>query len=139
MNHEHHLALEREGNDVDRFAKYNHMGVISTYNAMLAATMQKIIPTISDSQREMLREYGYYDLTENAVHTLNCAMLLAVRCVNEATAYAESCGGGGFPSLSRWERDKDEDDERWWKRCIATAAAMVKPRGRRRPAGGRRW
>ena len=32
-------------------------------------------------------------------------------------------------------RDKDEDDEQWWRRCIARSAAMKRPGGKMR----QRW
>ena len=132
MKREHQRALEREGDDIDREATRIHMGINSTYNMMLATTMQEIIPTLNDSQRNILREKGYYDLTENAHHVVNCALCLAINYVKEATNYAESCGGGGVSNLSGWGRNKDEDDFQWWVRCIATAAAMVKPSSRKK-------
>ena len=135
LKREHQRALEREGDDIDREAARIRMGITSTYNMMLAKTMQEIIPTLNDRQRDILREKGYYDLTENVQNIANCAMLLAVNYVKLATSYAESCGGGGVSNLSGWEQKKDEDDERWWVRCIATASAMVKPRGKKRSAG----
>lgn len=43
---------------------------------------------------------------------INCAHLLAINCIRETTAYAEShCGS--FIYNSGWGRDKDEDDEQW--------------------------
>ena len=135
LKREHQRALEREGDYIDREAARIRMGITSTYNMMLAKTMQEIIPTLNDRQRDILREKGYYDLTENVQNIANCAMLLAVNYVKLATSYAESCGGGGVSNLSGWEQKKDEDDERWWVRCIATAAAMVKPRGKKQSAG----
>ena len=134
MKREHQRALEREGDDIDREATRIHMGINGTYNMMLATTMQKIIPTLNDSQRDILRENGYYDLTENAQHVAHCAMLLAIDYVKQATTYAESCGGG-MSNLSGWGRNKDEDDVQWWVRCIATAAAMVKPSSRKNTQG----
>ena len=53
----------------------------------------------------------------NSSQIINCAMLLSLGYISEATTYAESCGGGGSPG-SGWGRDKDEDDEHWWRRCI---------------------
>ena len=135
LKREHQRALEREGDYIDREAARIRMGITSTYNMMLAKTMQEIIPTLNDRQRDILREKGYYDLTENVQNIANCAMLLAVNYVKLATSYAESCGGGGVSNLSGWEQKKDEDDERWWVRCIATASVMVKPRGKKRSAG----
>lgn len=135
MKREHQRALEREGDDIDREATHVRMGINSTYNMMLATTMQEIIPTLNDKQRDILREKGYYDLTENVQNIANCAMLLAINYVKQATDYAESCGGGGVFNLSGWGKKKDEDDVQWWVRCIATAAAMVKPRGKKQSAG----
>ena len=28
---------------------------------------------------------------------------------------------------SDWGRNKDEDDDHWWRRCIAVSAAMMRP------------
>lgn len=50
-------------------------------------------------------------------------MLLVLGYIREATTYAQSCGGGSSPGTG-WGRDKDEDDEHWWRRCIAQSAAM---------------
>ena len=135
MKREHQRALEREGDDIDREATHIRLGINSTYNMMLAKTMQEIIPTLNDKQRDILQEKGYYDLAENAQHASRCAMLLALNYVKLATSYAESCGGGGVSNLSGWGQKKDEDDVQWWVRCIATAAAMVKSRGKKRSAG----
>ena len=32
-------------------------------------------------------------------------------------------------------RDKDEDDEQWWRRCIARSVAMMRPGGKKRQRG----
>lgn len=53
-------------------------------------------------------------------------MLLSLGYISEATTYAELCGGGGSPG-SGWGCDKDEDDDHWWRRCIAVSAAMMRP------------
>ena len=53
-------------------------------------------------------------------------MLPSLGYIREVTTYAESCGGGGSPG-SDWGRDKDEDVEHWWRRCIAVSAAMMRP------------
>ena len=89
MKREHQRALEREGDDIDREATHIRLGINSTYNMMLAKTMQEIIPTLNDKQRDILQEKGYYDLAENAQHASRCAMLLALNYVKLATSYAE--------------------------------------------------
>ena len=136
MKREHQRAMDKLGDDIDREAKDITYGITSTFNSMLAISLEKVVPTLNDSQRDVLRESGYYDLTENGIQgVMNCAMLLALNYVKQATAYAESCGGGGVSSLSGWGRKDDEDDDLWWRRCIATAAAMVKPSGRMKARG----
>ena len=94
-----------------------------------------MLATHTQSQQDILETSGFNDLAENSGHVVNVAMLLALRYVNEATNYAESCGGGGSHPSSGWEKDKDEDDEHWWRRCIAQAAAMVRPAARKRKRG----
>lgn len=53
-------------------------------------------------------------------------MLLSLGYIREATTYAESCGGDGSPG-SDCGRNKDEDDNHWWRRCIAVSDAMMQP------------
>ena len=47
LKREHQRALEREGDDIDREATHIRLGINSTYNMMLAKTIQKIIPTLN--------------------------------------------------------------------------------------------
>lgn len=101
--------------------------ILSTYNDMVTSSVEPLLPTLNDNQREILTNSGFIDLTERASDVINCAMLLALQYIHEATTYAESCGGGGSGNLSGWGREKDEDDELWWRRCIAKSAAMVRP------------
>lgn len=42
MKREHQRALEREGDDIDREATHVRMEITSTYNMMLATTMQEL-------------------------------------------------------------------------------------------------
>ena len=80
----------------------------------------------TDRQQDIVNGSGYSDLTRAVNPIINCAMLLSLGYIREATSYAVSCGGGGSPG-SGWERDKDEDEEHWWRRCIAVSAAMMRP------------
>ena len=80
----------------------------------------------ADRQQEIVNESGYTGLSRNSNQIINCAMLLSLGYIREATTYAESCGGGSSPG-SGWGRDKDEDDDHWWRRCIAVSAAMMRP------------
>lgn len=100
--------------------------MLANFNCMLVSSLEPLAPTLTDRQQEILNESGYSDLMRNSNSIINCAMLLSLDYIREATTYAESCGGGGSPS-SGWGRDKDEDDEHGWRRCIAVSAAMMRP------------
>ena len=101
--------------------------MLATFNSMLVSSLEPLITsTFTDRQREILNESGYSDLMRNCYQIINCAMLLSLGYIREATTYAESCGGGSSPD-SGWGRDKDEDDDHWWRRCIAVSAAMMRP------------
>ena len=127
----HQQAQEKYGDDIDREADYLKANMNITYNKMLMKTIEPLQPTLSDRQREILQDSGFVELTENSLDVINCALLLALRYVQAATEYAESHGGGGCGNLSGWGLDKDDDDERWWMKCIAQSAAMMKPSARK--------
>ena len=131
MKSEHRRAEENYGDDIDKEAAYLKANMNMTYHKMLMQTMEPLRPTLSESQKEILQESGFTELTEKSQDVINCALLLALRYVNAATEYAETHGGGGGGNLSGWGRDKDDDDERWWMKCIAQSAAMMKPAGRK--------
>ena len=97
----------------------------------MASSMEPLLPTLNAEQHEILDKSGFFDLRNNSQHIINCALLLAINYISQATTYAESCGGGGSGNMSGWGRDKDDDDERWWMRCILQASAMVRPAGRK--------
>ncbi len=54
----------------------------------------------------------------------NTAMLLFCGYIDAATAMSESCGGGGNSNSQGWGRDKDENDEKFARRCIGKAKSM---------------
>ena len=128
---EHRRAEENYGDDIDKEAAYLKANMNITYHKMLMETIEPLKPTLSEKQKEILQESGFVELTENSQDVINCALLLALRYVQAATDYAESHGGGGSGNLSGWGRDKDDDDERWWMKCIAQSAAMMKPSARK--------
>lgn len=118
------------GDDAEREAAKIQKDILSTYNKMVAKSVEPLLPTLSSEQHGILENSGYINLSENSENIINCALLLALEYVHEATNYAESCGGGGCPSTG-WGRDKDDDDERWWMRCITQSVAMICNGGRR--------
>ena len=101
---------------------------------MLSNSIEPLIPSLSERQQEILDESGYNILTTTPDSVINCAALLVLGYIHEATTYANSCGGGGSPSTG-WGRDKDEDDEHWWRRCIAQSIGMLHPAMHRRKRG----
>ena len=131
LRQEHTRMSKIVDDDINREAKRVHSNIVTTYYKMMAASLEPVIPTLTSEQREVLRDSGFHDLTDDPQHVINCALYLAINYINEATTYAESCGGGGG-NMTGWGRGKDDDDERWWMRCIARAAAMVKPSGRKK-------
>ncbi len=102
---------------------------LATYNDMVASSWEPVRPTLTEQQRRILDESSFTHLTDNAAGVINCALLLTLNCIREATAYAEFNGGSTVNNQGRG-RDKDEDDEQWWRRCIARSAAMMRPGGK---------
>ena len=134
MREEHREMLKSLGEDNDLKATAIQKNILWTYNKMLTNSIEPLIPSLSDRQQEILDDSGYNDLTTNTDNVINCAMLLVLGYIREATTYAQSCGGGSSPGTG-WGRDKDEDDEHWWRRCIAQSAAMMRPAMHKRKRG----
>ena len=136
MYSEHERMRSVLGDDSVNIATLLQRNILATYNSMLTTSLEPLVPTLSLQQHDILQESGFAELAQGSNHVINCAMLLAMQYVKEATTYAESCGGSTTPS--NWCRNKDEDDEHWWRRCIATAAAMMKPMAKKHYTGVRR-
>lgn len=134
MKRQHSQMSDLLGDDMEKQATEIQKNIITTYNNMLVQSLKPLLTTLSHAQQNILEESGFTELTEKGNHVINCAMLLALRYVQEATHYAESVGGGGSPGTG-WGKDKDEDDERWWRRCIAQSSAMIRNNVLRRKRG----
>ena len=67
------------------------------------------------------------DFINHGDKIIYCAMYLYVGYINEATNFAESQGEGGS-NTKNWEREKDEDEIEWIRRCLRQATRMVKLR-----------
>lgn len=130
LKKEYNRVQDYIGDDAEREAAKIQKDILSTYNKMVAKSIEPLLPSLSSEQHEILEKSGYVNFSENSENIINCALLLALEYVHEATNYAESCGGGGSPS-SGWGRDKDDDDERWWMKCISQSVAMICNGGRR--------
>ena len=68
---------------------------------------------------------------------LKCAMYLFLGCLDGATQFAQSCGGGGTSSDLPWGRKNDEDDRRFAYRCMMQAHKMLKPSKTKRRLGNK--
>ena len=134
MREEHREMLKSLGEDNDLKAMAIQKNILWTYNKMLTNSIEPLISSLSDRQQEILDDSGYNDLTTNTDNIINCAMLLVLGYIREATTYAQSCGGSSSPGTG-WGRDKGEDDEHWWRRCIAQSAAMMRPATHKRKRG----
>ena len=126
MKYGHSRMKEVLGEDRDLQSIQLQRNMLATFISMLVSSLEPLAQTLTDRQQEIVNESGYTGLSRNCNQIINCAMLLSLGYIREATTYAESCGGGGSPG-SGWGRDKDEDDEHWWRRCIAVSAAMMRP------------
>ncbi|MDD7507483.1 MAG: hypothetical protein PUK36_02065 [Prevotella sp.] len=114
------------GEDRDLHSIQLQRNILATFNCMLVSSLEPLAPNLTDRQQEIVNESDYTGLSRNSDQIINCATFLSLGYIREATTYAESCGGGGSPS-SGWGRDKGEDDDHWWRRCIAVSAAMMRP------------
>lgn len=135
LKQEQQHVQERLDDDMDKHVSDLQKNLLATYNDMLSSSLEPLMPTLTNWQHELLEESGYKSLAKAPANIMNCALMLALNYVHEATNYAESCGGGGSHPSSGWGKDKDEDDDRWWRRCIAQAAAMMRPAPRKRKRG----
>ena len=124
--YEHSRKQEVLGEDRDLHSIQLQRNMLATFNSMLVSSLEPLTSTFTDRQQGIPNESGYSDLMRNSSQIINCAMLLSLGYISEATTYAESCGGGGSFG-SGWGRDKDEDDDHWWRRCIAVSVAMMRP------------
>lgn len=129
------ISLKKQTVFVSHEFSKNHKDAEVGLNKIVIKLMLDLeVFKLSDRQQEILDESGYNDLTTNTDNVINCAMLLVLGYIREATTYVQSCGGGSSPGTG-WGRDKDEDDEHWWRRCIAQSAAMMRPATHKRKRG----
>ena len=129
------ISLKKQTVFVSHEFSKNHKDAEVGLNKIIIKLMLDLeVFKLSDRQQEILDESGYNDLTTNTDNVINCAMLLVLGYIREATTYAQSCGGGSSPGTG-WGRDKDEDDEHWWRRRIAQSAAMMRPATHKRKRG----
>ena len=71
------------------------------------------------------------DMSRRGMKIITCAALLSMGLVDQATTFAENCGGGGGGNMGEWGRDRNEDDRQWIRRCLVRSRQMLSPNGRK--------
>ena len=87
------------GEDMDLQSIQLQRNMLVTFISMLLSSLEPLAPTLTDRQQEILNESGYTGLSRNSNQIINCATLLSLGYIREATTYAESCGGGWLARL----------------------------------------
>ena len=62
--------------------------MLATFNSMLVSSLEPLTSTLTDRQQEIVNESGYSDLIRNSNSIINCAMLLSLGYIHEATTFA---------------------------------------------------
>ena len=84
--------------------------------------LKKVLPS---DQLSIIEDTLLQDMSRQGVNIVTCATLLFMGMVDQATTFAENKGGGGGHSSGDWGRHKDEDDQRWIRRCLARSRQMM--------------
>ena len=71
------------------------------------------------------------DMSRRGMQIVTCAALLSMGLVDQATTFAQNCGGGGGHAHGKWGRDPEEDERAWILRCLARSRQMIAPSGRK--------
>lgn len=110
--------------------------------AMMAEKMNGLLPSLNAGQRKYLEsldgqteekssarslpDLSFLDaLANNSAEVMQCATLLFLGYIQQATNYSVSHGGAQGPGTG-WRKSDDEDDFLFGKRCIGMAAKMMK-------------
>ena len=97
MKYEHSRMKDVLGEDRDLQSIQLQRNMLATFISMLVSSLEPLAQTLTDRQQEIVNESGYTGLSRNCNQIINCAMLLSLGYIREATTYAESCGGGSSP------------------------------------------
>lgn len=78
-------------------------------------------------ERQMFENSLVQSISERGTEVMQCATMLFLGMVDDATTFAKTHGGGGSSSDLKWGRNEDEDNRVWARRCMRLAARMMKP------------
>lgn len=79
------------------------------------------------SERQIFDDSLVRSVAERGTEVMQCATMLFLGMVDDATTFAETHGGGGGGSDLKWGRDEDEDNRAWALRCMKMASRMMRP------------
>ena len=107
----------------------NKIGAEALWSVLRDFTTAK--PHMTPEEQERFEGSFINEMSRKGVHIIACASLLAMGMIDQATNYAENCGGGGTSCDNNWGKDPEEDERNWLRRCLAKSRAMMKPSARR--------
>ena len=82
---------------------------------------------VTEEKRNADSDYlAFFNKNFDYDSTFKVAAMLFIGYVNGATAMSESIGGGDSSCTSNWGK-KDDDEEKWARRCARQAVKMCKP------------
>ena len=84
-----------------------------------------------DDVSERFDDSFLQDMSRRGMQIVTCAALLSMGMVDQATTFAQNCGGGGGHAHGKWGRDPEEDERAWILRCLARSRQMMTPAGRK--------
>ena len=98
---------------------------------MVMNEFQRISPSLAPDIALELDDSMLMDMSQRGMRIVACAALLSMGMVDQATTFAENCGGGGGHAHGKWGKDPDEDEGQWLRRCLQRSRQMLRPTGHR--------
>ena len=98
-------------------------GVLNEFRAIGEDLPEEMLDRFDDSLLQ--------DMSRRGMQIVTCAALLSMGLVDQATTFAQNCGGGGGHAHGKWGRDPEEDERAWLLRCLARSRQMIAPAGRK--------
>ena len=98
-------------------------GVLNEFRAIGEDLPEEMLDRFDDSLLQ--------DMSRRGMQIVTCAALLSMGLVDQATTFAQNCGGGGGHAHGKWGRDPEEDERAWLLRCLARSRQMIAPSGRK--------
>ena len=98
-------------------------GVLNEFRAIGEDLPEEMLDRFDDSLLQ--------DMSRRGMQIVTCAALLSMGLVDQATTFAQNCGGGGGHAHGKWGRNPEEDERAWLLRCLARSRQMIAPSGRK--------